>query len=278
MEKIFAGIVLYNPDIERLKENVDNIINQVSRVILVNNGAKNTEEIEQYLDGLEKQKIIYENLNKNKGIAAALNVIVNKCIDYNVNWVMTLDQDTVCNKDIVQKYRKYLKMDNVGQLTCEYIDRNFKNEDKKNKYGIRKISWCITSAALLNINAWKKVGGFDERLFIDEVDYDICLSMREKGYYIYQIDFIGFVHEIGEGKSKKIGNKIIKTWNHSAFRRYYSTRNAMIVARKHSEINTIRAFLGVLKHIGIILLFENDKWNKFKAGIKGLCVGIGEKI
>lgn len=278
MEKIFAGIVLYNPDIERLKENVDNIINQVSRVILVNNGAENTEEIEQYLDGLEKQKIIYENLNKNKGIAAALNVIVNKCIDYNVNWVMTLDQDTVCNKDIVQKYRKYLKMDNVGQLTCEYIDRNFKNEDKKNKYGIRKISWCITSAALLNINAWKKVGGFDERLFIDEVDYDICLSMREKGYYIYQIDFIGFVHEIGEGKSKKIGNKIIKTWNHSAFRRYYSTRNAMIVARKHSEINTIRAFLGVLKHIGIILLFENDKWNKFKAGIKGLCVGIGEKI
>lgn len=278
MEKIFAGIVLYNPDIERLKENVDNIINQVSRVILVNNGSENTEEIEQYLDGLEKQKIIYENLNKNKGIAAALNVIVNKCIDYNVNWVMTLDQDTVCNKDIIQKYRKYLKMDNVGQLTCEYIDRNFKNEDKKNKYGIRKISWCITSAALLNINAWKKVGGFDERLFIDEVDYDICLSMREKGYYIYQIDFIGFVHEIGEGKSKKIGNKIIKTWNHSAFRRYYSTRNAMIVARKHSEINTIRAFLGVLKHIGIILLFENDKWNKFKAGIKGLCVGIGEKI
>lgn len=278
MEKIFAGIVLYNPDIERLKENVDNIINQVSRVILVNNGSENTEEIEQYLDGLEKQKIIYENLNKNKGIAAALNVIVNKCIDYNVNWVMTLDQDTVCNKDIVQKYRKYLKMDNVGQLTCEYIDRNFKNEDKKNKYGIRKISWCITSAALLNINAWKKVGGFDERLFIDEVDYDICLSMREKGYYIYQIDFIGFVHEIGEGKSKKIGNKIIKTWNHSVFRRYYSTRNAMIVARKHSEINTIRAFLGVLKHIGIILLFENDKWNKFKAGIKGLCVGIGEKI
>lgn len=278
MEKIFAGIVLYNPDIERLKENVDNIINQVSRVILVNNGSENTEEIEQYLDGLGKQKIIYKNLNKNKGIAAALNVIVNKCIDYNVNWVMTLDQDTVCNKDIVQKYRKYLKMDNVGQLTCEYIDRNFKNEDEKNKYGIRKISWCITSAALLNINAWKKVGGFDERLFIDEVDYDICLSMREKGYYIYQIDFIGFVHEIGEGKSKKIGNKIIKTWNHSAFRRYYSTRNAMIVARKHSEINTIRAFLGVLKHIGIILLFENDKWNKFKAGIKGLCVGIGEKI
>ena len=40
----------------------------------------------------------------------------------------------------------------------------------------------------------------------------------------------------------------------------------MIVARKHSEINTIRAFLGVLKHIGIILLFENDfkniKYNK----------------
>lgn len=104
MEKIFAGIVLYNPDIERLKENVDNIINQVSRVILVNNGSENTEENRINIwTWAGKTKIIYENLNKNKGIAAALNVIVNKCIDYNVNWVMTLEFKTQCAIKILYK-------------------------------------------------------------------------------------------------------------------------------------------------------------------------------
>ena len=49
MEEIFAGIVLYNPDIERLKENVEHISGQVSKVVFVNNGSNNTQEIEDYV-------------------------------------------------------------------------------------------------------------------------------------------------------------------------------------------------------------------------------------
>ena len=41
-----AGIVLYNPDINRMNENINNIINQVDYVILVDNGSKNKPDIE----------------------------------------------------------------------------------------------------------------------------------------------------------------------------------------------------------------------------------------
>ena len=118
------------------------------------------------------------------------------------------------------------------------------------------------------------MGGFDEKLFIDQVDYDICLSMREKGYKIYEVGFIGFLHEIGEGKKKEFGKFQIKTWNHSPIRRYYGVRNAIWVAKKHNELNTIRALLGALKHIFIIFIFEENKWKKLKAGLRGLKDGI----
>lgn len=274
MEAIFAGIVLFNPEISRLKENITHILGQVDRLILVDNGSNNKEEIQSGIQNFNTNKILYIDLHKNKGIAAALNVIAESTESCGVKWVLTLDQDTVCKDDIIDKYRPYLSMKNVGQFTCLYQDRNFIEDEYKNEgseFGnLKEVPWCITSAALLNVEAWKKAGKFDESLFIDQVDYDMCLTMREKGYYIYQVGFVGFVHEIGQGHIIKVGSWKIKTWNHSPFRRYYGTRNAIIVAKKHNEINMMRAILGAVKHIVIIFVFENDKWNKLSAGVKGL--------
>ena len=246
----------------------------MDRLILVDNGSNNKEEIQSGIQNFNTDKILYIDLHKNKGIAAALNVIAESTESCGVKWVLTLDQDTVCKDDIIDKYRPYLSMKNVGQFTCLYQDRNFIEDEYKNEgseFGnLKEVPWCITSAALLNVEAWKKAGKFDESLFIDQVDYDMCLTMREKGYYIYQVGFVGFVHEIGQGHIIKVGSWKIKTWNHSPFRRYYGTRNAIIVAKKHNEINMMRAILGAVKHIVIIFVFENDKWNKLSAGVKGL--------
>ena len=280
MVAIFAGIVLFNPEINRLNDNLKHILDQVDRLILVDNGSSNKEEILTTICRFDNNKILYIDLHSNRGIAAALNVIADITESCGVEWVLTLDQDTICRDDIIDKYRSYLSMKDVGQFTCLYQDRNFLvNENEKEDFDcckLKEVPWCITSAALLNIKAWKAAGKFDERLFIDQVDYDICLTMREKGYHIYQIGFMGFLHEIGQGHIVRIGPLKIKTWNHSPFRRYYGTRNAMLVAKKHKEINLIRAFLGAVKHIIIIFIFEDQKLEKLSAGLRGLKDGMKE--
>lgn len=271
-EMINAGIVLYNPDLVRLDENISHIIKQVHSLIIVNNGSKNTTEIDKLLKKYPECK--YIKFEENKGVAAALNRIVEECLKEKVEYVITLDQDSVCHDNLVENYRKYLNLPQLGQLCCLYQDRNFIEDNSPQYDGVKEVSWCITSAALLNNNVWKEIGGFDERLFIDQVDYDICLSMREKGYKIYQAGFIGFLHEIGEGKKREFGKFHIKTWNHSPIRRYYGVRNAIWVGRKHKELNNIRVILGAVKHIFIIFIFEGDKYNKLKAGLRGLKDGI----
>ena len=40
-----AGIVLYNPDIKRLEENISAIAPQVNELILIDNSSKNIDEI-----------------------------------------------------------------------------------------------------------------------------------------------------------------------------------------------------------------------------------------
>ena len=45
---ISAGIVLFNPDIKRLKENIDAVIVQCTHLYLVDNGSGNVDEVKDF--------------------------------------------------------------------------------------------------------------------------------------------------------------------------------------------------------------------------------------
>ena len=46
---ICAGIVLFNPEIERLNENIEHIRKQVPMLILVDNGSNNLEDVKSLI-------------------------------------------------------------------------------------------------------------------------------------------------------------------------------------------------------------------------------------
>ena len=47
--KVLAGITLYNPNIDRLKENIDAIYSQVAEVVCVDNESDDFKQIKQLL-------------------------------------------------------------------------------------------------------------------------------------------------------------------------------------------------------------------------------------
>ena len=73
MKKFAAGIVSYNPDISRLKENIETIRKQVKIVLIIDNASDNVVDIRQMI---KEYKNVYMICNTvNKGIAVALNQI-----------------------------------------------------------------------------------------------------------------------------------------------------------------------------------------------------------
>ena len=155
--KTLAGIVLYNPDIQRLKENISAIRNQVDQIVFVDNGSTAPEQYQFLLDASD---IIIRNI-KNEGIAAALNKILQYAKEHQFDWFITLDQDSVCKEGLIAKYSKYIELPAVGILTCNIIDRNFgiANTIDKEYYEINN---CITSASFCNTAVLAAIGGFDE--------------------------------------------------------------------------------------------------------------------
>ena len=230
-----AGIVLYNPETEKLKRNIDAIIKQVESVVIIDNASANADEIKRILKNY--QNIILISNSENAGIAKALNQIIEKADEIGCEWVITLDQDSECKSGIIKMYENVLpKYENIGIITSFFEDRNAKL-DFEDDGTFEEVDFCITSASLTNVGAVKKVGGFDEKMFIDMVDYDICYALKKNGYRIIRVNSVGFVHEVGDSREVYLFGKKIIIFNHSALRNKEAQSNAQrIEGRKEAAV------------------------------------------
>lgn len=268
--KLMTGIVLFNPEIERLKENIDAIYNQVNMVLLVNNGSDNLDKVEELVKDYDR--IIIQDNGSNLGIATALKEIMDYAIAQEYDWVLTLDQDSVCQPDLIKTYLKYCEFDKTGILTCNIVDRNFTIETgfaEGNEY--REVPQCITSGSLISVLAYRQTDGFDEKLFIDSVDFDICINMRLHGFKIIKINYDGILHEVGHGKNVKLLFKNYIAYNHSPFRQYYMARNHRYLVMKYpNQFSGVKEMIREIRAEIIILFYEKDKIEKLKSRWKGL--------
>ncbi len=265
-KNICAGIVTYNPDIIRLRENVNAISSQIREIYVVDNGSENIEEIKRLT--VDYDGIYLVKNDRNKGIAKALNQIISEAEKHGYCWVITLDQDSVCYKNMVKNYLKYIG-DDIGILICDHEDRNYRIRKKKIRPEYEEVKKCITSGALTNVKACIEAGGFDEKLFIDSVDYDMCYSMRERGYRIVNVHFTGLLHEVGRSVKYNILGYEFAVNNHSAERKYYISRNSTYLIKKH-HLNPVPEYALIFRRIFTVLFFEKDKRNKIKAITAGV--------
>ncbi|AVK50118.1 hypothetical protein AXY43_20170 [Clostridium sp. MF28] len=269
--KVIAGITLFNPNIERLQDNFNGIINQVDEIICVDNGSDNINEVKAIL--MDKIKLI--ELEENKGIAYALNTMCKYGFENGFNWILTLDQDSVVYPNIINNYLKYILLDRCGMLTCNIVDRNFNNTADTfiDSEGLdyEKIDICITSGAFMPLDIYKEVGGFEDVLFIDSVDYEYCYKLKSSNYFVYRINFCGVLHEVGNGKNHSFFLSKVIILNEPVWRHYYMARNHRYIVEKypqyHSKVTEI--FKEIKKEL-FIIFYESKKIEKIVQRHRGL--------
>lgn len=266
---ILAGITLFYPDMTVLKKNIGAVISQVDKLICVDNGSKDIETIEAEVLALFPGVEFIKN-GRNAGIAAALNQMFTYAKEHNMEWVLTLDQDSVCPPNMISEYKKYLDFEDLGSLCPVICDRHYENtENISDTYTF--MDKCITSASMTSVKVWEDVGGFVEELFIDFVDHDFSAKLIEKKYGIVRVNSVMLEHEIGKGKTVSFLGKRITVLNHPPFRKYYMVRNWIYYIKQHSAVicvpkEWIKFFFLFLK----TAIYEDEKKAKLQAMFRGL--------
>lgn len=274
--KCIGGIITYNPEINRLTQCIQKATQECQKVVVVDNGSANVGEIVQLVKKFDNSYII-EN-ESNFGIAKALNQVFCEAAKQNYNWVLTLDQDTVIPDNLLERYSQAISNSPSNlAIICPQIhdDSSGKTWPVLNK-GERErcVEKCITSASFNNVKIWDAVGGFDEKLFIDEVDHDYCYRVRKCNGMILLVDDVTINHTIGNSKIYTIFGKEIIVRNHSAFRKYYITRNILLIDRKQNGKITFLAIRHCVLFLVKTLIFEDQKKEKVAACFKGFMDGV----
>ena len=262
---MLAGIVTYNPELCRLKQNLDSVCRQCKKVVIIENNSDNRQKIINLLRNYKNVSVILND--KNMGIAFGMNQIGKMAQSLNEKWFVTLDQDSVCAKDMIKELMSTVPKDAVI-LAPVHIQRQ---QRKIHNWRIKKVPYVISSGNCVRTDYWKAAGGFWNTLFVDQVDHEFCYRAGRIGYKIYQNSKAMLYHVVGSPAVKKLFLWNICTDNHSAFRKYYQSRNITILRHIYPyEFGTEKKnFITYGMMIFIVLFVENNKIEKIFSILKG---------
>ena len=273
--RICAGIITYNPTLTDVSTCLEALCNQVERVIIVDNASKNVKSLQEVVSKYANVTLVKNS--QNIGFAKALTQVFEWAKSQGFNWVLTLNDDSVVPSNMISEYKKILE--NQGSLVNQKNAKNskiaivcslLKNRlDGTILHSKCHEDECITSGSLTSVEAWQKIGGFDEWLEIDGVDFDFSRRLVRAGWKIVECQNVIMEHQIGKARSINLIIKHPIVWNHNANRKYYIARNMQVVDYKMGTYSYAKSLRAVVRDMIFVVLWEKNKLAKIRAMIRG---------
>ncbi len=286
-ENICAIIVTYFPDAQ-FATRLERIHSQVGKTIIIDNTgeAAAPDRLPKSLPDIE----LIRN-KENLGIGAALNQGMNRAVELGYSWAITFDQDSWVKPELVETllhiYDEQPLTARVGILGCDIEDENVPSsrDPQRARSLFYETRIAITSGSLMPLAVYTSAGGFREDFFIDFVDFEYCLRLRKLGYKVIRSTAPLMVHALGSPSTVPLvvaGEKLsLVLTNRSPLRRYYMTRNAILVAKEYGMSEPRWVFKTLASILGFALLkipFEkSNRWKKFRATVSGAIDGLRSK-
>jgi rhamnosyltransferase len=278
--KVCGVVVTYEPG-EDVAANIAALRRQVSELVIVDNGSS-VQIIERLIALGERLHCRVIQNGENLGIAIALNNGVRWAASQGFFFVFLMDQDSLvqdaCVTRLINAYHRDAEAGSTGITIPRYIDRLSREVMPVSKTAGYGILTARTSGSLIPVAVFEDCGWFREDLFIDGVDFEYCLRIRLRGYRIRQCDTATLVHSLGNRKSHVMGTRYLFTsTHHNARRRYYITRNRLILIRCYWNTfprYCLKLLLYTAKDSVKILLVERDKASKAASSVRGVWDGL----
>ena len=280
---VCAVIVTYNPD-EALIQNIGVTAKQVQQVVIVDNASqeKGKKLLTEVKNLHPHTKIIYNS--ENVGLATALNQGVKYAIKENYEWVLTLDQDSFPEENMVETmlkvYNQVEEKQEIVSLAPRFFNQGVLEKDATNvktdaPYNF--VKRVITSGNLVKTEVFKKLGLFEDKLFIDFIDHEFCLRLCAYDLKIIQVKDSYLNHNLGVIRKHNFLGKEIHIVHHSPLRKYYGARNSVFCYKKYFSQDPKWVLWNLregVKSYTKMLIFEEEKWKKLSFVFLGYWHGL----
>jgi len=279
LDPVCAVIVTYFPD-PAFSERLRQLLPQVAEAVIIDNTPQNSIApcLLAAVQGMGKVIVIRNPINV--GIAAALNQGLEFASKAAYEWILTLDQDTLCQPDMVQTLITVAKACKPTPLVVgsNYLDPQ-NNRTKVQTGGAASFleqKTVITSGGLVNVRLATAIGGFREDYFIDQVDHEFCLRARANGHMIIITRKPIMVHSVGLSGGVSLPFLGILP-NHPPLRKYYIARNTVVTIAtywRREPVWCLRRLVRLILGLVNMAVLEQNRYSKVRAFAMGIIDGI----
>lgn len=291
LEKSCAVVVTFQPDITALLKLLGQLNKEVD-FIVVDNGSTDIEYIAESIYVYNRCKNLVR-LDKNVGLAKALNYGIDWAIENQCDYVFLFDQDSsLCDLFIsrmVSAYQDASKYSEKGiaalgprlinpqslrQTPFKLFNRLLFRSDRPFASSITHFTadFLITSGTLIALKHFADIGAMKEDYFIDNIDLEWCFRAKSKDYDLVGTNAALLYHAIGERSLSPLVRAGIIA-QHNPSRTYYSSRNRThLYSVKYSPLGwKIRDVVRFsLKTLWLLLSSPDRKlyWQNIRSGIQ----------
>lgn len=274
---VCAVVVAFHPDSE-LETRLGAILPQVRSLLVIDNTPAAVRRRRIALpEQTGKIACLIEN-KENVGVGAALNQGLEYALRQGCEWLLTLDQDSRCHKDLAETLLAAREACDPSPVIVggNYFDsRNgttiVKPEGTPDFIDQKTV---ITSGTLVDVRFASAIGGFRSDYFIDQLDREFCLRARAHGGHVVISRKVVMEHSVGEAGGAWLP-VLGYLPNHSPLRKYYITRNSLVTIARYWRDEPewcLRRAIRLILGFPLMLLLEQERIAKFRA----FCMGIAD--
>lgn len=286
-----AVVVTFNPEVGPLLK----LLSQLNREIdflVVDNGSADASRLDSSIR-VYQHCLDYIRLPENEGLAAALNVGIERVRGQGYQFVFLFDQDSsTCDMYCQRMLAAYREASQVAPRPVAAVGPRIINPHTRRQtpfklfnrvllrtdrgfYGSKKnyrADFLVTSGTLLPVACLEDIGLMKASYFIDNVDLEWCFRARSRGYELVGTDQALLYHTIGERSDHPLVRRGVMA-QHNPARSYYSSRNRVHLYRTDYaplgwKIRDMVRFL--LKSAWLVLMTPERRlyWQNISAGVR----------
>ena len=209
-------VVLHQPDrpVAELPA-VRDLLPQVDELLVVGNGDDS--EVPPGVRGVR--------FDTNRGTAAAWNLALSEAGERECRYLYVLDQDSTPSPAAVAQALARMATEQGAAVV---------QPARADRLGLDPFPWnTVASGSLLDVRAVREAGGFDERLFVDEVDHELFARLIEAGYTVTPLPAPTIGHRTGSPRDIRFLGRAAVVSGHGAGRRRVQGFSAGLLVRRN---------------------------------------------
>lgn len=231
---LFVGATTYEPDVGQVSVLVENLAaTGCEAAVYDNSHSPETRALIAQL--CAEHSIQYLSSGTNEGTAGALNALLARAAELGREWLLYFDQDSSPSAGFVARVEAVTRdIASDVALVGSRIQHRSDHKAQVPGQGVAPARFLIASGTVMRISALRQVAGFDETLFLDLVDHEMCLRLRRAGYRLLVDHERHIEHDIGAGSAWGPGKRLRVT-RHPAWRRRLMWRNSLLLAVRYGR-------------------------------------------